>query len=57
MVTRSPVGEWLQPWKSIDGIVGSSKAQALCQEIWPEVTAFGDAYHRGHSPVLLMTLG
>ena len=44
MVTRSPVGELLQPWKSIDGMAGSSKARALCQEIWPEVTAFGDAY-------------
>ena len=44
MVTRSPVGELLQPWKSIDGMAGSSKARALCQEMWPEVTAFGDVY-------------
>ena len=43
MVTRSLVGELLQHWKSIDGMAGSSKARALCQEIWPEVTAFDDA--------------
>ena len=44
MVTRSPVGELLQLCKSIDGMARSSEAQALCQEMWPEVTAFGDVY-------------
>ena len=43
MVTRSPVGELLQPCKSIDGMARSSKARVLCQEIWPEVAAFDDA--------------
>ena len=44
MVMRSPEGELLQPWKSTDGMAGSSKARAPYQEMWPEVTAFDDAY-------------
>lgn len=45
IVKRSLIDELLLHWKCIDGM-----AQALCQEIWAEVTAFGDMYQTEPQP-------